>query len=352
MADPILIAKAAATLLTNEKARKGIGWIIAAIFSPVILVVALLLALGSGASSHNSSVAQLCFQDGEIPDGVPAEYRVCIETMRTSFAELDAAIAEIQANMEDGGSLDPIRVKAVFFALYFGGATPDTVQFAGCFAVEESRTRTVIETDDGGNETEVEQTYTVYVPITDMETVYANIAASLGVVITEEQKSNADSVYSLIRYGYPAAAGAAAFAGADVPYTGEDGFCSPVGVNWRDVVTSEFGSRADPITGRWASHSGIDLAVPSGTPIRAALDGVVTLSKYYGDYGYCVMIDHGGGLTTLYGHNSRLLAAVDQTVQAGDVVSLSGSTGRSTGPHLHFEVRVNGERTDPRYYLP
>ena len=64
------------------------------------------------------------------------------------------------------------------------------------------------------------------------------------------------------------------------------------------------------------------------------------------------MIDHGDGLTTLYGHNSRLLAQVDQTVQAGDVGSLSGSTEHSTGPHLHFEVRVNGERTDPRYYLP
>ena len=83
-----------------------------------------------------------------------------------------------------------------------------------------------------------------------------------------------------------------------------------------------------------------------------ALDGTVTLSKYNGSYGYCVMIDHGNGLTTLYGHNSRLLVSVGQTVHAGDVISLSGATGRVTGPHLHFEVRVNGERTNPRYYLP
>lgn len=68
--------------------------------------------------------------------------------------------------------------------------------------------------------------------------------------------------------------------------------------------------------------------------------------------GYYVIIDHGNGLSTLYGHNSRLLAQVGQTVEAGDIISLSGSTGRSTGPHLHFEVRVNGERTNPRYYLP
>jgi murein DD-endopeptidase MepM/ murein hydrolase activator NlpD len=97
----------------------------------------------------------------------------------------------------------------------------------------------------------------------------------------------------------------------------------------------------------------MDLAVPTGTPIRAALGGTVTVSKYNaGGYGYYVMIDHGNGLATLYGHCSKLLAKVGQTVEAGDIIALSGSTGRSTGPHLHFETRVNGERTNPRAYLP
>ena len=135
-------------------------------------------------------------------------------------------------------------------------------------------------------------------------------------------------------------------------YINVDGFCSPVGANWRDIITSEFGGRIDPFTGQRDGHTGMDLAVPSGTPIRAALDGTVTRSEYDSSYGYFVMIDHGSGLATLYGHNSRLLVSVGQTVRAGDVISLSGSTGRSTGPHLHFEVWVNGERTDPRYYLP
>ena len=76
------------------------------------------------------------------------------------------------------------------------------------------------------------------------------------------------------------------------------------------------------------------------------------IGKDSSSYGYYVMIDHGGGLATLYAHNSKLLVKAGDTVQAGDAVSLSGSTGRSTGPHLHFEVRVNGERTDPRSYLP
>ena len=91
----------------------------------------------------------------------------------------------------------------------------------------------------------------------------------------------------------------------------------------------------------------MDLAVPTGTPIRAALPGTVTVSQYHSSYGYYVMIDHGNGLSTLYGHNSRLLAQVGQTVEAGDIISLSGSTGRSTGPHLHFELLHAGVRYDP-----
>ena len=115
----------------------------------------------------------------------------------------------------------------------------------------------------------------------------------------------------------------------------------------------EFGYRSDPFTGQTKGHTGIDIAVPTGTPVRAALPGVVTKATYNaGGYGYYVMIDHGNGMVTLYAHNSKLLVSVGDTVEAGDTVSLSGSTGRSTGPHLHFEVRVNGQRVNPRSYLP
>lgn len=347
------MAKAAAALLSNEKTRKGMGWAVAAVLSPIILVLALLCVLGSGAVDHNISAAQLCFGNGEIPAEVPAEYRVCIEQTRTSFAELDQIIADIQSNMEEGNSLDATRIKAVFFSLYFGGEAPPLTQFAHCFVTSEIRTRTVTEQDGDGNDIEVEQTYTVFTPITDLDTVYAHITASLSVTATEEQKSNADNVYSLIKYGYPVTGeGGAVFEGTDVPYVGADGFCSPVGANWRSIVTSEFGGRLDPITGQQDGHTGMDLGVPTGTPIRAALPGTVRVAKYDSSYGYYVTIGHENGLLTLYGHNSRLLVRPGQTVQAGDVISLSGATGRVTGPHLHFEVRVNGQRTNPRYYLP
>ncbi len=351
MANPALIAKAAAIILTDEKARKAVGWTLVAILSPLILLIAFLCALGSGATEHNITAVELCFYDTiGIPAETPEEYRLCIEAMRASFAQLDIAIAAINENTEEETSLDDIRVKAIFYALYFGAESHrDAQSFADCFVTWEERIRTVlVEGSDPPEETE--ETYSVAIPIEDLGTVWQNIAA-MGVAPAAEQRSNADSIYNLIRYG--AAGGGSGFAGSDVPFIGADGFCSPIGENWRNVVTSEFGNRRDPFTGERKGHSGMDLAVPTGTSVRAALPGTVTVSTYnQGGYGYYVMIDHGSGLSTLYGHNSQLLARVGQTVEAGDVIALSGSTGRSTGPHLHFEVRINGERTNPRSYLP
>ena len=351
MANPALIAKAAAIILTDEKAQKAVGWTLVAILSPLILLIAFLCSLGSGATEHNITAVELCFYDTiGIPAETPEEYRLCIEAMRASFAQLDIAIAAINENTEEETSLDDIRVKAIFYALYFGAESHrDAQSFADCFVTWEERIRTVlVEGSDPPEETE--EIYSAAIPIEDLGTVWQNIAA-MGVTPTAEQRSNADSIYNLIRYG--AAGGSSGFDGSDVPFIGADGFCSPIGENWRNVVTSEFGYRRDPFTGERKGHSGMDLAVPTGTSVRAALPGTVTVSTYNrGGYGYYVMIDHGYGLSTLYGHNSQLLARVGQTVEAGDVIALSGSTGRSTGPHLHFEVRINGERTNPRSYLP
>lgn len=352
MADPVLLAKAAATVLSNEKTRKAAGWVLVAILSPVILLIAFLCSLGSGATEHNITAVELCFYDTvTIPADTPAEYRACIEAMRSSFGQLDTAIAAIQENAEEGTSLDDIRVKAIFYTLYFGAESPGDAQtFADCFVTYEERTR-MVPVEGSDPPTSTEETYTVAVPIEDLGTIWQNITAAMGATVTAEQQGNADSIYNLIRYG--AAGGGSGFAGSDAPFIGADGFCSPIGENWRSVVTSEFGYRRDPFTGERKGHAGMDLAVPTGTSVRAALPGTVTVSAYNrGGYGYYVMIDHGNGLSTLYGHNSQLLARVGQTVEAGDIIALSGSTGRSTGPHVHFEVRVNGERTNPRSYLP
>ena len=352
MAVPVAaLAKIAAAVLSDEDARRKLGWIVAMICSPLILTLALICSLLSGSADHNNSAVLLCFNGGDIPDKTPAEYVAYIEDMRRSFALLDSAIVTVNDMMEGSDSLDDIRVKAVFYAMYFGEDTPSRRahrQFVDCFVTYEERTRTVT-AEDG---TEIDESYTVAIPVADIATVYGNIENTLHLEISAEQKSNADSVYNLARYGITSGS-EDWIPGADVPFIGVDGFCSPIGSGWEHRVTSEFGNRVDPITGKRKGHGGMDLAVPTGTPIRAALGGTVTVSKYNaGGYGYYVMIDHGNGLATLYGHCSKLLARVGQTEQVGDIIALSGSTGRSTGPHLHFEARVNGERTNPRAYLP
>lgn len=135
--------------------------------------------------------------------------------------------------------------------------------------------------------------------------------------------------------------------------TSAAGMISPLGSGWRSMVTSEFGGRTDPITGEWAGHTGLDLGAPKGTAIRAARGGTVE-SVSYGStgYGYHLTIDHGGGLVTLYGHCSQILVREGQKVKAGDIIAKVGSTGKSTGNHLHFEVRVSGTAKNPRNYLP
>jgi murein DD-endopeptidase MepM/ murein hydrolase activator NlpD len=118
------------------------------------------------------------------------------------------------------------------------------------------------------------------------------------------------------------------------------------------TITSRFGPRNDPIDGHADTHTGLDISAPGGTPIQAAKDGVVKIVGDQGDgYGNKVVIDHGDGTQTLYGHASALHVQEGQQVKAGDVIASVGSTGHSTGNHLHFEVIVNGQPVDPSPYL-
>jgi len=115
--------------------------------------------------------------------------------------------------------------------------------------------------------------------------------------------------------------------------------------------SSPFGIRTDPIVREAAMHTGIDFRGDTGDPIRATASGTVTIASWSGGYGKMVEIDHGNGLVTRYGHLSEIDVDVGDTVRAGAVVGRLGSTGRSTGPHLHYEVRVKGEAVDPQKYL-
>ena len=138
-----------------------------------------------------------------------------------------------------------------------------------------------------------------------------------------------------------------------VPKIIEVGTVNPPTYIWPcyGTISSYFGSRSSPTAGASTNHKGIDIAVSTGTSVMATSGGTVTVAGWQSGYGYVVYIDHGNGVVSRYGHLSKILVSVGQTVSQGDVIARSGNTGNSTGPHLHFEIRVNGTAVNPLSYL-
>nr|WP_240956946.1 M23 family metallopeptidase [Pseudopontixanthobacter vadosimaris] len=116
-------------------------------------------------------------------------------------------------------------------------------------------------------------------------------------------------------------------------------------------LSSDYGMRNHPVIGGRRAHKGVDLAGPTGTPIYATADGLVETAKNFSSYGLYVRIEHGARLETRYAHMSRLAVAAGERVKKGDIIGYIGSTGRSTGPHLHYEVRIDGEAVNPIPYM-
>ncbi|HEV7180248.1 MAG TPA: M23 family metallopeptidase, partial [Candidatus Baltobacteraceae bacterium] len=141
-----------------------------------------------------------------------------------------------------------------------------------------------------------------------------------------------------------AARRAAGISGKPLPSEGGPGsFSWPVS----GTITSPYGWRSNPFGGSPDFHPGLDIAAPAGTTVTAAASGTVILAQWYGGYGNFVMIDHGGNISSGYGHLSAIYVSVGQKVQRGQAIGAVGSTGHSTGPHVHFEIRVNGKPVDP-----
>ena len=194
-----MIAKAAATALSNEKLRKGIGWGLVAVLSPVILLIAAMCSIGTGGADHNNQAVAAAFYGTSYSSEVPMAFRSHIEDMRTAFSLLDSAVASVNVRTEGGNSLDLIRVKAVFYALCFCDDAPSrraANRFVKCFYTWETRTRTVEVESEDGTVTSTEE-YTVAVPVS-LHQAYANLEAELGRTITEDDKSNINHIYTMI----------------------------------------------------------------------------------------------------------------------------------------------------------
>jgi len=126
----------------------------------------------------------------------------------------------------------------------------------------------------------------------------------------------------------------------------------PAGMPLHDAtMTSDYGMRTHPVLGGRRNHKGVDLAQPTGTPVYATADGIVSMAAPYSSYGNYIQIEHGGELQTRFGHLSGFAVVAGEQVRKGQLIGFVGSTGRSTGPHLHYEVRIAGEAVDPRPYM-
>jgi len=138
---------------------------------------------------------------------------------------------------------------------------------------------------------------------------------------------------------------------SNIADTGSASIPMLVPVTSNRAMSSNFGMRVHPVLGGYRMHKGVDLPASTGTPIHATADGVIGRADWFGGYGLCVEIEHGANLETRYGHMSRIAVAEGQHVHKGDVIGYVGTTGRSTGPHLHYEVRIAGEAVNPVPYL-
>lgn len=201
--------------LSSERGWKTVGWLIAAVLSPLIVTAALLFGIASGAAAHNNAVVDACFYGGQFSEVVPDEYKSHITKMRSDFSSLDSAVASANSIAEYGG-LDPNEVKSVFYVLCFDDGLPtwkSAAGFAGCFYTIESRTREIevpqydedgvplMETlPDGTQRQKVvveEEEYDVAIPV-PMDTAYANAAAYLGKRLTDDDLKNIEHIYKRI----------------------------------------------------------------------------------------------------------------------------------------------------------
>jgi murein DD-endopeptidase MepM/ murein hydrolase activator NlpD len=190
--------------------------------------------------------------------------------------------------------------------------------------------------------------------------VFANIEEAFGITFTAEEKNG------ILRF-YAEAAAAQMLPQSDVhrliaQLMAEDGtpvqggsFGSPFrDRDYKTLITSGYGKRTDPVTGEpGANHTGLDMGVPVGTDVYAVKPGkVILVERGSGGYGNCIAVSHGGGAATLYGHLSSLLVREGQMVGPDTVIAKSGNSGKSTGPHLHLEIIIDGQPVNPKPYLP
>jgi len=324
MAAPAVAAavKAAVAVVTDKKLRKIVGGIILGVIIIIVAPIAILLGIGDVGSSIDWQSPEM---QQHIYDNMTDEQKSRLQ----AFADtMDAIDNEITAQ---GLDVEPIKAQVIFLCTLRDRDVTDTLysDFVSCFA--------------GG---------------ADDETVFANLADKFGVTLTAEEK---ETILKMCESAIASATvpptafhiGIGALLASDDTPLNPDPFTSPFkGLDWKAAVSSNYGNRKDPFTGEKSKHSGMDLQADAGTPIYPIKSGVVLFVRNDEDgYGKHLAINHGGKQVSIYAHCSEILVAEGDEVDTDTMIAKVGSTGRSTGDHLHLEIIIDGNPKNPKKYL-
>lgn len=321
MAIPV-IAKVAVTVVTNKKLRRIAGGIILGVIIIVIAPIAILLGVmdtGQGIDWNSPEMQQ------QIIDNMTDEEKARLQHFADAMQNIEDEITA------QGLSVEPIKAQVIFLSVLIDREEADTfyADFISCFA------------DDA-----------------DDETVFNNLSAKFGVSLTAEEKEKillmcGKAVESVTVPPSVLHDEIGTMLAGDTMPVNADPFASPFyELDWQACLTSNYGNRKDPFTGEKAKHSGLDLAADEGTPIYPVKPGKMLFVRDDTDgYGKFLVISHGGGQASLYAHCSEILVAAGDEVAADTVIARVGSTGRSTGNHLHIEIIIDGQPMNPKRYL-
>lgn len=324
MAIPVA-ARVAMTVVSSKKLRNAVIGIALGVIILIIAPVALFLSVAKSAAAFDfTSPAFMNAMVANLP-----------EEDRQRLNDLDAVMRALEAEQKaKAPGTDFIKVQVVYLCLFPGAEQESetfTEDFISCFKDAAS---------DGA--------------------IFDRLAEMFGISVTQSERDEIIAFYTKViasRLLPPTALHSRIgelTKNSDQPAP-EGGFLSPLrDREYIPAITSGYGQRVDPITGeKGANHTGLDMGIPIGTPIYPVKPGKVLIAQRGTDgYGNYIVIDHGGGYASLYGHCSNLLVSVGDYAEQDTVIAKSGNSGRSTGPHLHLEIIVGGQPMDPRKYLP
>lgn len=339
------------TLLSSEKGRKTLKSILLFTIAPIITLMLLIVIFGKALGSHNQEMMGFLFDNSTLQSELPNEFDSFFNSLKSTFNEIDDEIKKLD-NLKK--PLDSIYIKALLMNLVIDNeldltSNPLNVsEYLKCFYQTET------------NQADEE----IIVPISDTSLILNNCSSFFNINLTSKKETinelylvaltgrnqeldNYVPMDTLLKDHY--------LVSENTGFVGNN-FTSPFLDNWRKYVTSEFGPR-DPIVlpdGTMTSsyHSGIDLARALATSVLAVQKGKVVLVRYTNvGLGFFTVIDHGGGIFSVYGHLSKIHVYENEVVDQGQIIGEVGSTGNSTGPHLHLEIIVHKQRVNPRNYL-